>query len=172
MAEPVYDEVEIEDMDYDEESETYYYPCPCGDRFFITKDDLMDGEDIATCPSCSLRLRVIYDEDEFDDSDDDENAAGVTIAAVSTTAADVVVAATPVTSATTTVVGKDTVDKAESKNSDGEGEGEGDSAEVQDASADTAEVVGTELAEELAKKASVTPSGPSNEEGTVDVSHQ
>ena len=37
MAEPVYDEVEIEDMDYDEESETYYYPCPCGDRFFITK---------------------------------------------------------------------------------------------------------------------------------------
>ena len=26
------------------------------------QDDLRDGEDIATCPSCSLRLRVIYDE--------------------------------------------------------------------------------------------------------------
>ena len=32
-----HDEVEIEDMEYDEESETYYYPCPCGDRFEITK---------------------------------------------------------------------------------------------------------------------------------------
>ena len=123
-------------------------------------------------PSLAVWCCLLPLQDEFDDSDDDENAAGVTIAAVSTTAADVVVAATPVTSATTTVVGKDAVDKAESKNSDGEGEGEGDSAEVQDASADTAEVAGTELAEELAKKASVTPSGPSNEEGTVDVSHQ
>ena len=32
-----HDEVEIEDMEYDEETETYYYPCPCGDRFQITK---------------------------------------------------------------------------------------------------------------------------------------
>ena len=32
-----HDEVEIEDMEYDEETETYYYPCPCGDKFEITK---------------------------------------------------------------------------------------------------------------------------------------
>lgn len=32
-----HDEVEIEDFEYDEEDETYYYPCPCGDRFQITK---------------------------------------------------------------------------------------------------------------------------------------
>jgi diphthamide biosynthesis protein 3 len=32
-----HDEVEIEDFEYDEDSETYYYPCPCGDRFQITK---------------------------------------------------------------------------------------------------------------------------------------
>ncbi len=32
-----HDEVEIEDFEYDEEEETYYYPCPCGDRFEITK---------------------------------------------------------------------------------------------------------------------------------------
>lgn len=32
-----HDEVEIEDFEYDEESDTYYYPCPCGDRFEITK---------------------------------------------------------------------------------------------------------------------------------------
>ena len=32
-----HDEVEIEDMEYDEESETYFYPCPCGDKFQISK---------------------------------------------------------------------------------------------------------------------------------------
>ncbi len=32
-----HDEVEIEDMEYDEEDECYYYPCPCGDRFQISK---------------------------------------------------------------------------------------------------------------------------------------
>lgn len=56
-----HDEVEIEDFDYDEELETYYYPCPCGDRFEITREMLADGEDVATCPSCSLIIKVIYD---------------------------------------------------------------------------------------------------------------
>ena len=32
-----HDEVEIEDMEYDEETESYYYPCPCGDKFQISK---------------------------------------------------------------------------------------------------------------------------------------
>lgn len=32
-----HDEVEIEDFEYDEEEEIYYYPCPCGDRFQISK---------------------------------------------------------------------------------------------------------------------------------------
>lgn len=32
-----HDEIEIEDFEYDEEEETYYYPCPCGDRFQISK---------------------------------------------------------------------------------------------------------------------------------------
>ncbi len=56
-----HDEVEIEDFEYDEETETYHYPCPCGDRFEITKEDLQNGEDVATCPSCSLIIKVIYD---------------------------------------------------------------------------------------------------------------
>ncbi|PIK41892.1 putative DPH3-like [Apostichopus japonicus] len=60
-----HDEVEIEDFEYDEEAETYYYPCPCGDRFEITKDDLANGEDEAACPSCSLVVKVIYDIDDF-----------------------------------------------------------------------------------------------------------
>ncbi|GAA52313.1 DPH3 homolog [Clonorchis sinensis] len=32
-----HDEIEIEDMEYDAELETYFYPCPCGDRFQITR---------------------------------------------------------------------------------------------------------------------------------------
>ncbi len=30
------------------------------------------GEDIARCPSCSLIIRVIYDEGDFEESSDDE----------------------------------------------------------------------------------------------------
>lgn len=32
-----YDEIEIEDFEYDEEDDMYYYPCPCGDRFQVSK---------------------------------------------------------------------------------------------------------------------------------------
>uniref|UniRef100_A0A7N4PPZ7 Diphthamide biosynthesis protein 3 n=1 Tax=Sarcophilus harrisii TaxID=9305 RepID=A0A7N4PPZ7_SARHA len=56
-----HDEVEIEDFEYEEETETYLYPCPCGDNFVITKEDLENGEEVATCPSCSLVIKVIYD---------------------------------------------------------------------------------------------------------------
>lgn len=59
--ETFYDEVEIEDMAFDESNNTFYYPCPCGDKFFITLDDILDGEEVARCPSCSLILKVIYD---------------------------------------------------------------------------------------------------------------
>lgn len=100
-----HDEIEIEDFEFDDEEEMYYYPCPCGDRFEISKvsaptvrfvakfsvppkieiskkrailkcnfrilifrnefihvqEDLIAGEEVATCPSCSLIVRVIYD---------------------------------------------------------------------------------------------------------------
>uniref|UniRef100_A0A8C6SJK5 Diphthamide biosynthesis protein 3 n=1 Tax=Neogobius melanostomus TaxID=47308 RepID=A0A8C6SJK5_9GOBI len=38
-----HDEVEIEDFEFDEETETYYFPCPCGDRFAISREDLENG---------------------------------------------------------------------------------------------------------------------------------
>lgn len=46
---------------WDALKKVYHFPCPCGDRFEITKLDLRDGEDIARCPSCSLLVRVIFD---------------------------------------------------------------------------------------------------------------
>ncbi|CAB3233936.1 unnamed protein product [Arctia plantaginis] len=60
-----HDEIEIEDFEYDEDEEMYYYPCPCGDRFQISKEELIAGEEVATCPSCSLVVKVIYDLDKF-----------------------------------------------------------------------------------------------------------
>jgi len=34
-------------------------------RFEITLEELQSGEEVATCPSCSLLVRVIYDPDDF-----------------------------------------------------------------------------------------------------------
>ena len=58
-----YDEIEIEDMEWREEEGAFFYPCPCGDMFLIELEELMYGEEIARCPSCSLMIRVIYDEE-------------------------------------------------------------------------------------------------------------
>ncbi len=66
----MYDTIEIEDLDYHAGSKTFYYPCPCGDKFAITmvwfnldyfQAQIMRGEDIAQCPSCSLMIKVVYD---------------------------------------------------------------------------------------------------------------
>merc|ERR1712001_518948 len=72
-----HDEIEIEDMEFDEENQLYHYPCPCGDKFEISLEDLQIGEEVATCPSCSLLIRVIYDEDQFADYESDEEVANV-----------------------------------------------------------------------------------------------
>jgi diphthamide biosynthesis protein 3 len=78
---PQYDEIEIEDMTYDPETLTYSYPCPCGDRFKVSLEDLWDGEDIADCNSCTLYIQVIYEQadlpplpDQSDDEDGDNKA--------------------------------------------------------------------------------------------------
>ena len=63
-TESFYDEIQLEDMDWDEEEEAYFYPCPCGDKFIMPLEDLEMGEDIALCPSCSLRIRVLYNLDD------------------------------------------------------------------------------------------------------------
>lgn len=61
----IYEEIEIEDMTYDPDEYLYTYPCPCGDKFSITLEELWDGEDIATCPSCTLRILVVFEEEDL-----------------------------------------------------------------------------------------------------------
>ena len=82
----VYEEVELEDLLFSEEELAYSYPCPCGDKFRITLEELHDGEDIARCPSCSLRILVVFEpedlpplptEEEDDDEETDELAAAL-----------------------------------------------------------------------------------------------
>ena len=74
---PLYEEIEIEDMTFDPVTQMYSYPCPCGDRFKISLEDLWDGEDVADCQSCTLFIQVIYEEEDLpalrEDDSDDEN---------------------------------------------------------------------------------------------------
>jgi len=74
----IYEEVEFEDLDFDPVNQIYTYPCPCGDKFSISLEELWDGEDVATCPSCTLRIEIIYDEEDLpelkEDSDDDDES--------------------------------------------------------------------------------------------------
>jgi hypothetical protein len=58
-SDDVYDEIPLSDMTFVEDEGKYTYPCPCGDLFEIFLEDLEDGEDIAYCPSCSLKIRVL-----------------------------------------------------------------------------------------------------------------
>jgi diphthamide biosynthesis protein 3 len=75
---PLYEEIEIEDMTYDPETFSYSYPCPCGDKFKISLEDLWDGEDVADCQSCTLFINVVYEEKDLpplpDESDDEHDA--------------------------------------------------------------------------------------------------
>jgi len=66
-VENIYDEIEIDDMDFEADENTFYYPCPCGDKFRITLMQLKEGVIIATCPSCSLQIKIISDEDFLED---------------------------------------------------------------------------------------------------------
>ncbi|KAK0553828.1 Diphthamide biosynthesis protein 3 [Tilletia horrida] len=72
-AQSIYDEIELEDMSYDAVKRVFHYPCPCGDRFEISRAQLREAEDIARCPSCSLLIRVVYDPLDFEDDVDEED---------------------------------------------------------------------------------------------------
>jgi len=61
-----YEEVDLDDFDFNKETRTFYYDCPCGDKFQISLEELEDGEEVATCPSCSLIVKVVYSEIELE----------------------------------------------------------------------------------------------------------
>lgn len=70
----------LQDMTFDPVTQLYHYPCPCGDQFEIALADLQDGEEIAVCPSCSLMIRVIFDEGDLPGAEDGGAAQMVAVA--------------------------------------------------------------------------------------------
>eukprot|EP00943_MAST-04B_sp_MAST-4B-sp1_P009181 g9181.t1 len=63
-------EVPLADFDYDVTEEIYSFACRCGDFYEIELVDLFDGVQIVSCNSCSLLLKVMYDEIVEDDKMD------------------------------------------------------------------------------------------------------
>ncbi len=56
-----YDEIDILDFKFHPETQQFTYPCPCGDLFIITLEDLKNSETVARCVSCSLIVMVVYE---------------------------------------------------------------------------------------------------------------
>ena len=71
-----YAERHLSTMKWEQLELQYTSPCPCGDFFMVTLDDLFYGEDIAECDSCSLHIRVLFESHDLPDvefeTDDDE----------------------------------------------------------------------------------------------------
>ncbi|CDO65455.1 zinc finger protein, putative [Plasmodium reichenowi] len=61
----IYEEVNLIDFEFDESIKTFFYPCPCGDIFEVTLEDLFKGENILKCPSCSLTIKILYTPEEL-----------------------------------------------------------------------------------------------------------
>ncbi|KAJ3148943.1 DnaJ sub C member 24 [Geranomyces michiganensis] len=59
---PLHAEVDLDDMQHDPATELFSMPCRCGGSYVICEDDLGDGVDIVGCSTCSLRIRVLYEE--------------------------------------------------------------------------------------------------------------
>lgn len=59
--ESAYDSIDIHDFKFVVEHSTFTYPCPCGDLFTIAMDELLAGETMARCPSCSLVVQVVFE---------------------------------------------------------------------------------------------------------------
>lgn len=68
--EAVYEEVNLRELEFDAVEQLFLYPCPCGDLFELPLSELRTaaaesaenrGFAVASCPSCSLKVRVLFD---------------------------------------------------------------------------------------------------------------
>lgn len=62
----IYETISIKEMEYEEADSMFYYPCPCGDLFELSRNELITGLRVATCPSCSLQISVIVTAEELE----------------------------------------------------------------------------------------------------------
>lgn len=75
IDEAVYEEIGLQDLEFDALDQQFVYPCPCGDLFELSLGDLRaavaaaterQGFAIASCPSCSLRVKVFFDPERLE----------------------------------------------------------------------------------------------------------
>jgi len=70
----IYDHIELLDCTPHPDKLAWTYPCPCGDLFTITLQELQHGTEIATCPSCSLVIQIIWEEEDIDEMKEEQKA--------------------------------------------------------------------------------------------------
>jgi len=54
--------VDLDEMAYDEVRDAYTHPCRCGDLVVVPGSALEKNLAVFACPSCSLKIRVEYEE--------------------------------------------------------------------------------------------------------------
>ncbi|PRP83458.1 dnaJ protein subfamily C member 24 [Planoprotostelium fungivorum] len=62
---PIFAEIDLDEMSYNEETMEYRLDCRChGEGYLITEKQLEQGIDRAACGTCSLLIRINYEEAE------------------------------------------------------------------------------------------------------------
>ena len=54
--------VDLDSMDYDSTLQSYFTACRCGGSYTVSERDLEEGVDTICCSSCTLSIRVLYQE--------------------------------------------------------------------------------------------------------------
>lgn len=62
----IYETITLQDCHYSESLNVFYYLCPCGDLFEFPLVQLVEGNLVSECPSCSLRVRLDLKEGDLD----------------------------------------------------------------------------------------------------------
>lgn len=63
----LYETVTLQDCQFSAEENVFYYLCPCGDLFEFQVEELLKGNLLAECPSCSLRARMVLKKGELEE---------------------------------------------------------------------------------------------------------
>lgn len=59
---PVSDTVDLDDMTFDPTKGCYQLPCRCSGWYVVSEDDLEEGVELVCCSTCSLSIKILYQE--------------------------------------------------------------------------------------------------------------
>ena len=64
---PISATLDLDEMTYDPEACSYSAPCRCGGCYGITEGEMEGGVDTVNCSTCTLSIRVLYQEASDED---------------------------------------------------------------------------------------------------------